>query len=72
MPYECNEWLNLSNTLEKSRRIRSVCLPRLDFRARSSISGSNWVSQERLSRKPCCRSYRSLFEFRCDNGRDIG
>ena len=70
MPYECNfqmsfEWLTLSNALEKSRRIRSVCLPRLDLRARSSISETNWVSQERLSWKPCCRLYISLFEFRC-------
>ena len=45
--------------------LRSVCLPRLDLRARSSISETNWVSQERLSQKPCYRWYTSLFEFRC-------
>ena len=43
MPYECNfhrsfEWLTLSNALEKSRRISSVCFPKLDLRARSSLS----------------------------------
>ena len=70
MPYECNfnrsfGWLTLLNALEKYRRIRSVCLPRLDLRARSSIRETDWVSQERLSIKPCCRSYISLFEFRC-------
>ena len=32
------EWLTLSNALEKSMRIRSVCLPRFDLRARSSIT----------------------------------
>ena len=68
MPYECNfqrsfEWFTLSNASEKFRRY--VCLPRLDLRARSSISETNWVSQEHLSQKLCCRSYISLFEFRC-------
>ena len=57
--------VDLVQCFEKSRRIRSVFLPRLDLRTRSSISETSWVSQERLSRKPCCRSYISLFKFRC-------
>ena len=52
MPYGSSfqrsfEWLTLSNALETSRRIRPVCLPRLDLQARSSMSETKWVSQER-------------------------
>ena len=39
------EWLTLSNALEKSRSVRSVCFPWLVLRARSSMSDTNCVSQ---------------------------
>ena len=59
------EWFTLSNAFEKSRSMRSVCFPWLVLRARSSMSDTNCVSQERLSLKPCCKSYISPFESRC-------
>ena len=70
MPYECNfrmsfEWLTLSKAFEKSSKIKSVCLPWLDLRARSSTREANCVSQERISLKPCCRSYIRQLVSRC-------
>lgn len=53
-PYSCNlksnfRWLTLSNTLLKSKRIRSVCWPFARLHARSSTSCTSCVSQERRS-----------------------
>ena len=49
-------WLILSNAFEKSSKTRSVWLPLW-----SSASSLLWVSQDRLLRKPCWRSYSKLY-----------
>ena len=60
----CNSfiWFTLSNALLKSSKTRSVCRPWEVLRASSSTSWMSWVSQDRLSQKPCWRSYRISFE----------
>ena len=59
------EWFTLSNALEKSKSMRSVCFLWLALRARSSMRDTDCVSQEGLSLKPSCKSYISPFESRC-------
>ena len=58
------EWFTLSNAFEKSRSMRSVCFPWLVLRARSSMSDTNCVSQERLSLKEisCVSHTKNSFE----------
>ena len=53
-------WPTLLNAFEKSSKTRSVCLPAMEFRIKYSMSVTSCVSQDRLLRNPCWRSYSKL------------